>query len=167
MSKLFNGLRADQRGALMLEALIAFVPVLLLCAAMCQTCDAYAHRLIVQRAAAAAARAAVVILPDDGARYGDPGQRAVNRLVGARKRAVEAAALSLLHASRQLSARSSQLEVTGSFQPGSATIVHLTVDYTCLLPGLPLICGRSGKLQLRASAQLTYQGARYRYQERG
>jgi hypothetical protein len=167
MSARCNALQRDQRGGLMLEALIALTPVLLLFAAVCQTCDAYAHRLIVQRAAAAAVRAAVVILPDDGARYGDPGQRAVNRLVGERKRAVEAAALSLLHASPQLSANSSRLEVTGSFQLGSETKVQLSVDYTCLLPGLPLICGRSGKLQLQATAQLTYQGARYCYPERG
>lgn len=160
-------LARDQRGGLMLEALIAFVPVLLLFVALCQTCDAYAHRLIVQRAAAAAVRAAVVILPDDGARYGDPRQREVNQLTGERKRAVEAAAQHMLGASSQFSTRSSQIDVSGSFQPGTQTAVQLEVDYHCIMPGLPMICGRDGTLRLRAAAQLTYQGARYRYPERG
>lgn len=162
-----SALLHDQRGTLLLEAWIALVPVLLLCAAVCQTCDLYAHRLIVQRAAAAAARAAVVIVPDDGARYGDPAQHGVNRLTGERKRAVEAAARSLLSASTQLAAAGSKLAVTGSFQPGSQTHVQLDVEYTCLLRALPLVCGRDGTVRLRASAQLSYQGARYHYDARG
>lgn len=157
----------DQRGALMLEALIALTPVLALFVALCQTCDVYAHRLIVQRAAAAAARAAAVILPDDGARYDDPLQRSLNRLEGGRKRAVEDAAFGLLAASRQFAPGSARLNVTGRFQPGTPLQVELAVDYVCLMRGLPLVCGQRGQLRLRATASLTYQGARYRYPERG
>jgi len=159
-------LRRDQRGVLLLEAFIAFVPVMLLFTALCQTCDLFAHQFIVQRAAAAAARAAVVILPDDGARYDDPAQSSLNKLEGERKRAVEAAALSLLGASRQLALDTSQVAVRGRFQPGTRTDVELSVDYTCLMRGVPLLCGRSGKLRLSAAARLTYQGARYLYPER-
>ena len=162
-----TGLLGDARGALLLEAFIAFVPVLLMFAALCQTCDLYAHQLIVQRAAAAAARAAAVILPDDGARYNDPAQRSLNKLQGERKLAIEAAALGLLRASRQFALETSAVEVSGRFQPGTRTEVELSVDYVCLMRGLPLLCGGSGKRRLSAAAQLTYQGARYRYPEQG
>lgn len=151
----------------MLEALIALTPILLMFLAVCQTCDLYAHQLIVQRAAAAAARAAVVILPDDGARYGDPGQRSLNRLEGERKRAIEAAASGLLRASQRFAVEGSRVQVTGRFQPGTTTHVQLEVDYHCLLRALPLVCGTRGQLRLHAAAALTYQGARYLYRKRG
>jgi len=157
----------DQRGALMLEAFIAALPVLLLFVLLCQTSDLYVHQLIVQRAANAAARAAVVVLPDDGRRYGDPDNSLVDRYAGGRKHAVEQAARSVLRASPSLSASAATLELTGPFEPHTAAEARLSTEYTCLLGRVPLICGRGGKLRLSARARLTYQGAHYLYEREG
>ncbi|RYZ05493.1 MAG: hypothetical protein EOO73_19780 [Myxococcales bacterium] len=65
-----------ERGAVFVEHLIAYLPVLFFFLATWQLIELCAARLIVQRAASAAARAAIVILPDDPAFYQGGGEAA-------------------------------------------------------------------------------------------
>jgi hypothetical protein len=156
-----------QRGSLMLESFVASVPVWLGFVLLCQVTDLYAHRLIVQRAAAAAARAAVVVLPDAGVHYGDPLDRSRDRFSGERKRAVTAAVTMLLSASSSFDPSTTQLELEGSFTPGSQATVRLSTQYSCVLSSVRLLCGLDGKMQLSAEARLAYQGATYSYARGG
>ena len=73
----------DARGAVFVEQLIAFLPVMFFFLAAWQLMELCAGDLLVKRAASAAARAAVVVLPDDPMFYGDV---AVNSFTGARRR---------------------------------------------------------------------------------
>jgi hypothetical protein len=60
----------DERGAVYLEFLIAFMPVFLLFLAICQLALIAMAELVVRHAAYAAVRSAVVVLEDDPAHYG-------------------------------------------------------------------------------------------------
>ena len=84
------------RGAIAVEYLIAFLPVLLLFASTWQVADLFAAQLIVQRAASAAARAASVVLPDDPYYYGGA---TIDSYSGERKTQIELAANLVLQAS--------------------------------------------------------------------
>lgn len=61
----FGALGRETRGAVFVEQLIAFGPVLVFGLAVWQLIELCVGDLVVRRAAAAAARAAVVVLPDD------------------------------------------------------------------------------------------------------
>ena len=84
------------RGAISVEYLIAFLPVMLFFASVWQLADLYAAHLIAQRAASAVGRAASVVLPDDPHYYGGA---EVNAFAGARKTQIELAANLVLRAS--------------------------------------------------------------------
>lgn len=157
-----RALLADRRGAVTLESLVAFVPVLVFFIVLIQICDAYAAQLIVRRAASAATRAAVVVLPDDGQHYGDPGNGARDSNVGQRQRDIRQAASQLLDANRGL--RNARVVVRGGQQGHDMTTVEVSADYRCLFSLLSLVCGRDKILQLSASATLPYQGAHYAYE---
>ena len=160
-------LARDARGTVLLEALVALAPVTLGFCLITQTVDLYAHQLMLERAALSAARAAVVVLPDDGARYGDPENRALNQFSGGRKRAIEQFTHELLAASPSFDRASTRLELTGSFAARGATLVQLSSDYRCALGPAGFMCGWSGRVRLEARAELSYQGARYRYTQGG
>ncbi len=61
--------RADQRGIVYIEMLMALVPVLVTFLGICQLALLYAGQLVVQHAATRAVRAAVVVLDDDPKHY--------------------------------------------------------------------------------------------------
>jgi hypothetical protein len=149
-------MRGDTRGAVMLEALIAFVPILLGFTALCQLSDRFVHELIVGRAAAAAARAAIVILPDDGAHYADPHNLTLHRFSGARKTEIERAARAVLAASPSFS--NVAVAVSGEFKPGTLATAQVRADYRGLFS--------ARAQQLNASVSLPYQFATYHYASR-
>lgn len=86
------GLRSDDRGAVFVEFLIAFLPVYVLFLCLVQLTILFSVRLITEHAAVHAARAAAVVIGDDRKRYG--GERE-NELEdgGRRERAVRNAAI--------------------------------------------------------------------------
>ena len=146
-------MRRDTRGAVMLEALIAFTPILLGFTFMCQLSDRFVHELIVGRAAAAAVRAAVVILPDDGAHYADPHNRTLHRFSGARKAEIERAAHAVLVASPSFS--NVTVSVSGRFRPDTLATARVDAEYRGLF---------AARMQrLNASVSLPYQFAAYLY----
>lgn len=157
----------DTRGTVVLEALVAFVPLLLLFLTLCQLADSYAHRLMVRRAASAAARAAVVVLPDDGDHYGDPEQHGVDRPTSARLTAIEQAARVILSASPSFPPARIAVRVTGSKRALGITTATVEAEYVCFLPAVSLICGRARTLQMSARASLPYQAAPYEYAKGG
>lgn len=160
-------LLADTRGAVMLETLVVILPLIGLFLTLCQVIDGYTHQLLVRRASSAAARAAVVVLPDDGAHYGDSAQRSVNAAVGARKDAIDAAALRVLSASRSFSRRGTSVQLSGRFGPHGFARATVAADYACFLPVVSLFCGADGKLTLTASTSLPYPFAAYQHARGG
>lgn len=68
----------DERAAVYVEFLIAFMPMFTMFLGMMQIGLLFAGRLVVDHAAYTAARSAAVILPDDATRYGDAAQDQVS-----------------------------------------------------------------------------------------
>jgi hypothetical protein len=64
-------LREDSRGAIFVEHLISYLPVMFFFLATWQLVELCAAHLVCKRAASAAARAAIVVLADDPAYYGN------------------------------------------------------------------------------------------------
>jgi hypothetical protein len=153
----------DQRGAVYLEMLVAYLPVLLFFFAVLQLADIAGAHLMVQRAAGAAVRAAVVVIPDDDAFY-----TGTDLSPAARKRAdIERAADMVLGATRRLDTSGRNVKLDGESKIEHAgehlrdpITARVSADYRCFAP---LFCGRDGTVTLRTKATLPYQGARYRY----
>jgi Flp pilus assembly protein TadG len=149
------------RGAVMVEYLIAFLPVFFLFATAFQVADLYAGHLIVQRAASAAGRAASVVLPDDPDFYGGT---AVGSFSGARRADIERAAAWVLTAAPRFWNEAQNdlngLEVTADGR--ESVVVRVTAEYRCYPLGI-LVCGPDGVQTVSAAARYPYQGARYCY----
>jgi Flp pilus assembly protein TadG len=145
-------LRADVRGAVAVEIVVALLPVLMLGAWVWQTLALRAGELVVRRAADAAARAAAVVLPDDPTFYeGEtPG-----RYVGARRAEIERAAALVLSSSTELRAVP-EVELSAGDESTIEARVSVRVDgwFSSWAFG-----GRT----LTATASAPYQGARFAY----
>ena len=157
----------DQRGAVYLEMLIAYVPVLAFFFGVLQLADIAAAHLIVQRAAGAAARAAVVVMPDDDVFYTEGTEISPSE----RKLAdIERAAATILRATRRLQVGDNvELDRDVAIEHGDDRVrqpITATVRarYRCFVRAF---CGFDGSLTLSADATLPYQGARYRYDSEG
>jgi Flp pilus assembly protein TadG len=148
-------LRRDTRGVVLVEYLVALLPVLTCALGMLQWVDLYAARLSLARAAAITARSAAVVLPDDPRRYaGAP----VNEFTGRRRVDVElSAALSLVDSRRFESVPKVQLSAARAHQALTALV---SAEYRCVF--LPLMCGGSS-LELSAEAHSNYHGAMFTY----
>jgi hypothetical protein len=163
-SRSMRSLRQDARGSVALEGLIAFAPLWLGFASLCQLSDLYVHQLLVGRAAAVAARAAVVVLPDDGAHYTDPDNRSLHRFVGERRASIERAAHAVLAASPSLTPVS--VSVSGELSEDSLATTRVVADYSCLPLVFAVGCGSRRVRRLEGSVALPYHYAGYRYASR-
>jgi Flp pilus assembly protein TadG len=178
--------RGPQRGAVHVELLVVFLPILMLVLCLVQLTLIYVGKATTQRAANAAVRAAVVVLDDDPRYYGGAPR---NVATGARLEAIRHAAVIPLSS---LSAASGTVEravgvgdaglgaslasadraTTVSF-PGGARFgleqdvtVKVTHRFRCGVPlGRWILCARGGgdTIELHAEATLPNQGARYAY----
>lgn len=83
---------ADQRGAVFLEFLIVFLPVLTFFLCIVQLGLLYSYRLVTEHAAMNAARSAAVVVGDDKRKYGNEAPHQV-RAGGARYATIRRAAL--------------------------------------------------------------------------
>jgi hypothetical protein len=151
----------DARGAVFVEQLIAFLPLMFFFLAAWQLMELCASDLILKRAASAAARAAVVVLPDDPMFYGGA---PVNSYSGARKRDIEMATAMVLATSPHFSS-DFNVEIAGTSgnQPLTATV---TARFHCFAGWVSLVCGGAART-LRASARHVYQGASFDYAYKG
>ena len=83
-----DSLKEDQRGAVMVEFLIAFLPIFFSFWCILQSAGVYAGKLVVMHSAYLGARAAGVVLPDDPKNYGGAKEYS---LTGKRKTDIEKA----------------------------------------------------------------------------
>lgn len=158
----------DTRGVILVEYLIAFLPVFLLFATAFQTADLFASHLIMQRAASAAGRAASVVLPDDPSFYGGVG---VGEFSGARKADIERAAQVVLAAAPRFWNRDSgeftmnklDVSVTVPSDESAPLVVTVRAEYRCYLAGI-LVCGASGTTNVSAEVRSPYHVADYCYE---
>ena len=160
-------LRHHVQGAVYVEFLVAFMPLLVAFECLLQLTEVHIAGLVTAHAAQCAARAAAVVLPDDPAHYqGVP----VGLLQGARRRDVERAAGLPLQAVRGIvSARLRLGDARGGDRPAEwsqgARALRLEVTYQCRIPlARRLVCdAASGHAELAATAPVVTQGARYAY----
>jgi hypothetical protein len=158
-----EGTRGGQRGAVYVETLVAFLPVVFFFLAVWQVTDACAAHLIVKRAASAAVRAAVVVLPDNGKFYAMAPNDGLGQMTGARKDDVETAARLVLASSPHFTNTPSQVQVSGSFTSQGLVTAKVTASYQCFAGWVSLVCGATGTAAMTAEASLPYQGASYSY----
>lgn len=149
----------DARGAVSVEYLVAFLPVMFFFTSVWQLTDAYASQLVVQRAASAAGRAASVVLPDDPFYYGG---EAANGYSGQRKRQIELAANLVLDASPHILANP-EVSIEGASGNGPLT-ARVRARLLCFPGWGALVCGSDGELTLSAAVRYPYHGASYQYQ---
>ncbi len=146
-----------QTGAVYVETLVVYVPLMLLFFGTFQLGELAAASLVLRRATSAAARAATVVLPDDPARYGTP----IHEFAGRRREDIEAAANMIAEAAPQLE----DVSVSVSAVDGATTEFTTTVDavFVCKGAVTALVCGLDGRLPLTHSTTQYYNGAEYVY----
>jgi hypothetical protein len=157
LAKLRRPIR-DARGAVFVEKLIVYLPLLMTFFGAWELAELGAAKLVVQRACAAAGRAAMVVLPDDPVFYDD---EPVGSYDGQRRADIELAAGMILSAVPRLR---EDFEVDVTDAPGDTTgtiDVSLTAPYDCGL--VSLVCGDDDSIQLTAASTHQYHGAKYAY----
>lgn len=152
----------DRTGAVYVEFLIAFLPLLAFFLSLLQLAFVEVSALVTKHAAVTAVRAASVVLADDPIFYdGVP----IGEASGARRAAIEAAArarLSPVAKEVRVKLSSGGGERT-RFSPDDLATVRVEADYKCLIPiGNRIVCGIGRPTKtLRAEASLPIQGARW------
>lgn len=160
MKRAFVLLKRDQRGAVFVEHMIAYLPVMFFFLATWQLMELCAAHLILKRAASAAARAAVVVLPDDPAYYdGVP----KDSFAGKRKEDIEMAAAMVLATSPHFSSDVT-VEISSSMKGGEPLTATVKAKFYCFAGWVSLVCGPTGVRELSAKSIYAYQGAAYSYE---
>ncbi len=153
--------RKEAGGAVMVEFLIAYLPVLVAFLMFWQLGELLVAQMVVERASSAAGRAAIVVIPDDPAFYEAEPHGAYS---GVRKREIRLAAGMMLAASPHLSENFS-VDVT-NVPSGGSTVGQVTVDvqaeFRC--KRLTWVCGVDGFTLLGSKSTHTYHGAAYEYE---
>jgi len=162
MAKLRLSLKRDQRGAVFVEHLIAYLPVMFFFLATWQLLDLCAAHLILKRAASAAARAAVVVLPDDPAFYRGKGDSPKDSYSGQRKDDIMLAAGMILSANPHFS-RDFEVDVPSGRQGSAPLTATVKAKFHCFAGWVSLVCGPTGVRELTAKSVYAYQGAPYSY----
>jgi hypothetical protein len=171
-------LRDNDRGAVMVESLVAIPTLMAFFAMMVQLSYLSMASLVVQHAAVVSARSASVIIPDIPFAFGD--QSKVGTAEGDRHAAVVDAAKAAIASLKSLPTLALQSEdafnedvdvqimkdgkESGEFEPEDIVQTKIQYDFKCsVLFGGSLICGTSGKVTLTSLAAMPVQGAEYGY----
>lgn len=162
-----RALSSDTRGAVYVEFLVAFVPLLLFFGAVLQLALLAVGGLMVDHSAVVGARAAVVVLPDDPAFYGGATLHAPTgqRLEDIR-RAVRLPLLAFENdPTPEVTFPSAGGGSAGVFGQSDIVRVRVAYDFPCRLPfGGALVCaGGGGRVRLHGEAAMPNQGAGYAY----
>jgi hypothetical protein len=148
----------DARGAVFVEKLIVYLPLMMTFFGAWELAELGAAKLVVQRACAAAGRAAMVVLPDDPVFYDD---EPVGSYDGQRRADIELAAGMILSAVPRLR-EDFVVDVSGAPSDTTGTIdVTVTAPYDCGL--VSLVCGDDDSIELTAASTHQYHGAKYAY----
>jgi hypothetical protein len=157
----------DRRGAVYVEYLLAFVPVVAFFISTSQFIELCAADLVLKRAASAAARAAVVVLPDDFHFYEGA---EVNQFVGERKSDVMLAAAIVLGTMcvpnvMSVPSHFTTFDVTldGEMKESKPLTATVKASFYCGTGWASLVCGGATR-QLTAKATYAYQGAGFKYE---
>lgn len=159
MNRALVSLKRDQRGAVFVEHIIAYIPVMFFFMATWQLMDLCAAHLILKRAASVAARAAVVVLPDDPAYYDKVPKDSFS---GKRKEDIVFAAALVLSASPHFS-KKVEVEVQSSMKGGEPLTATVKAKFYCFASWVSLVCGPTGIREMTAKSTYAYQGASYNY----
>lgn len=147
-------------GAVFVEHLIAFAPVMLFFLSTWQLIELFTADLVVRRAANAAVRAAVVVLPDDPNALGrDSG---INTFSGLRREYVQRAAELVLMAAPNIEDGAS-VQLSGTFSEHNPVTAEVTARFRCTASWVNFVCGGQPTRTLTARSTHAYQGARYSY----
>jgi Flp pilus assembly protein TadG len=153
-------LARDTRGALFVEHLIAFLPVMYLFLCTWQLIELFTTDLIVRRAANAAVRAAVVVLPDDPNAFGrDTG---INTYTGLRREYVQRAAELVLMAAGNIE-DNVEVQVSGTFSEHNPVTAEVRARFRCTASWVNIVCGGQATRTLVGRSTHAYQGARFSY----
>lgn len=149
-----------QRGAVYVEFLIVYIPVLLTFFSVWQLGELASANLVVKRATTAAARAATVVLPDDPDFYGGT---PVDTYGGARADDIQLAAGLVLMAAPQITDMSLDVNTYPYAGRERLVSVRLSAEYHCLGAAIAVVCGLDGKVDLTSETIQAYHGAYYQY----
>jgi hypothetical protein len=162
----------DSRGAVYVEYLIAFVPVVAFFVATWQFIELATADLVLRRAASAAARAAVVILPDDPQFYGgDAAKEEKNGRFSGKKADDISLAANLILGTMNVPPFPSQFTpatvtfkgLAEKMERGAPLTAKVEADFNCGMGWASIVCGGSSR-HLTAQATYAYQGAEYEYE---
>jgi hypothetical protein len=150
----------DTTGAIFVEHMIAFLPVIYLFLVTWQLIELQVADLCVRRAANAAVRAAIVVLPDDPNSFGrDSG---INTYTGLRQRYVQLAAELILQATPNIE-DDVTVELTGNFSEHNPITAEVRANFRCVAGWVNIVCGLRQSRQLVARSTHVYQGAGFDY----
>lgn len=143
------------RGAVLAEFVITIVPVLMMTFGWMQLAWLYTANLLVQHSATACVRAAAVV-DDKPFNPGDNGS--VSDIQLAAERAAEVQSAKIFDGLTCSVANEATEE-----DPFGRVRATVTADFACRVPmGRFIICGAGSKKQLTKTAEMPFQGARYK-----
>lgn len=151
-----HSLVSNRRGSVMVEFLIAFMPVFTLFLSICELANLYASKLVVTHAAYRTARAGAVVFPDDPANYTGSATKLDD---------VKAAGRLVLRAKGSIVASEVSIPDGTEYAPGQPVLARVVATHRCVFPIADrLICGfKGGTRTLRAEARMPAHAARYPY----
>ena len=162
-------LKRDTTGAVYVEFIAVFMPLLTAFLCLAQAIGMYSAKLVTMHSAVLGARAAVVVLPDDPQYYGDVG---VGQASGKRLEDIKKAVHLGLAANQSISLAASKVTVgsggqkgsKGSFGRDDSVTVYVDSFYRCKLPIAKwAVCGFDSVAILQAKQELRVHGADYEY----
>lgn len=150
----------DTTGALYVEHLIAFLPVMYFFLVTWQLMELFVADLVVRRAANAAVRAAVVVLPDDPNSFGRDGN--IHQYAGMRQEYVQMAAELILQAAANIEDNVT-VQLSGEFREHEPITAEVRANFRCTASWVNIVCGGQPTRTLVARSTHAYQGARFSY----
>jgi hypothetical protein len=150
----------DTTGAIFVEHMVAFLPVMYLFLVTWQLIELQVADLCVRRAANAAVRAAIVVLPDDPNSFGRDTD--INKYAGLRRRYVQLAAELILQASPNIEDNVT-VDLTGPFTEHTPITAEVRANFRCVAGWVNIVCGFGQSRQLVSRSTHVYQGAGFDY----
>jgi hypothetical protein len=152
---------SDARGAVYVEFLIAFLPILAFFMALIQLTWVNTANIVVKHAAVIATRAATIVIPDDQNNYDtDPGDAS-----GERMNAIVSAARGPLYALDDAPSPNVSLPLGTHYSAHGMVKVRVDYDFPCRVPiGGPIVCALSKTKRLSGQSAMPLQWANYKYE---
>ena len=156
-----RGFLSATRGAVYVEFLIAFMPLLMFFLSLIQLTWVNTANIVVKHAAVIATRAATIVIPDDQNEYDtDPGDAS-----GERMKAIESAARGPLFALAIVPSPRVSLPLGDTYSAHGMVKVRVDYDFPCRVPiGSTVVCGFLRKKTLSGEAAMPLQWANYKYE---